>query len=242
MVEKGGNCFDPVRFSYIESLTRRAARMPKAVRQQLEQKAASALADYEICFEREQKEAKYLIGYMASTYPEAIEPLQRLYSANDFKGIKRLSRKLQRVNLRSPLSLLIEQISGENRHAFQKPDSFEELLHRREEEMLHEIDNSPGKNADSPLGNEVPALKSYQLFRETWAKHYSDKLVSDAVRTLPENPGPLNSQMLITRSLIIMRNLSPNYLKRFVSYVDTLLWLEDATKKPISHEDRKQME
>jgi hypothetical protein len=126
---------------------------------------------------------------------------------------------------------LLEQISGENRLAFQKAASFDALSNRREDEMPDETGNSAEKNTDFPLGGEVSDLKSYQLFRETWARHYSDKLVSDAVRKLPKNPGPLNSQLLITRSLIIMRSLSPDYLKRFVSYVDTLLWLEDATEK-----------
>ena len=150
MVERGGNCFDPVRFSYIQSLTRRAARMPKTVRRQLEQRAADALADYEACFDRAQKEAKVLIDSMTSAYPEAIELLQRLYSARDFRGIDRMSRKLRRASPRSPLSLLVERISGENRLAFQKTASFEELLHQREDEMLHELDNSAGRNADSP--------------------------------------------------------------------------------------------
>ncbi len=241
MVKKRVNCFDPVRFSYIESLTRRAVRMPEAVRRQLEQRAVTALADYESCFDQAQKEAEDLMEYMASAYPEAIEPLQGLYSAKDFNGLKRMARIFQRDSLRSPLRLLIEQISGENRPVFHQNNdtSFEALLHRREDEMLHETDNSAGRNADPPHRNEVSELKSYQLFRETWAKHYSDKLVSDAVRKLPENPGPLNSQMLITRSLMIIRNLSPNYLKRFISYVDTLLWLENAAEKPISQDDRK---
>ncbi len=228
MVKKEADRFDPVRFSYIESLTRRAARMPKAVRRQLEQRAADALADYEISFDRAQKEAKDLIESMASAYPEAIEPLKRFYSAKDFRGIDRMSRKLRRATPRSPLCLLVERISGENRRAFQKAASFEELLLRREDELLHELDNPPERNTDFPPGNDVSNLKSYQLFRETWARHYSDRLVSDAVRKLPENPGPLNSQFLITRSLVIMRELSPSYLKRFVSYIDTLLWLEDA--------------
>ncbi len=44
--------------------------------------------------------------------------------------------------------------------------------------------------------------------------------------------------MLVLRSLGLMRDLSPDYLNRFVGYVDTLLILEDlgrskpASKKP----------
>lgn len=232
MVENGINGFDPVRFSYIESLARRAARMPEAVRQQVEKRAVEALADYETCFKRAQKEAKRLLGQMASAPPEALEPLQRLYSANDLKGVQRMARKLRRSELRSPLGLLVEQLSGETRLAFESP------LPPREDETLHETERFPARTPDFPPGSGISDLKSYRLFKETWARHYSDRLVSNAVRELPKNPGPLNSQMLITRSLVIMRNISPDYLKRFVSYVDTLLWLENATGKRISHEDR----
>jgi hypothetical protein len=44
--------------------------------------------------------------------------------------------------------------------------------------------------------------------------------------------------MLVLRSLGLMRDLSPDYLNRFMGYVDTLLILEDsgrskpASKKP----------
>jgi hypothetical protein len=228
MAAKGASRFDPARFSYIESLARRAARMPEAVRGQLEQRAAKALADYEIRFERAQKEANSLMGHMASAYPEASETLRHLYSEKDFRGIRRMSRKLQRANFQSPLGLLVEQISGESRLASRKTAAFDTPSHRRQDELPDGTDIAPGRNADAPFSNDAPGLKSYQLFRETWARHYSDRLVSDAARNLPKDPGPLNSQLLITRSLIIMRDLSPDYLKRFVSYVDTLLWLEAA--------------
>jgi hypothetical protein len=134
--------------------------------------------------------------------------------------------------------VLLEQISGGNQPAFQKAASSESPSRRGEDEMPEETGASPAINTDSPFGNEVSGLRSYQLFRESWARRHSDKLVSDAVRDLPENPGPLNSQLLVTRSLIIMRSLSPNYLMRFISYVDTLLWLEDASQT-IFHEDIK---
>jgi hypothetical protein len=34
--------------------------------------------------------------------------------------------------------------------------------------------------------------------------------------------------MLVLRSLGLMRDLSPDYLNRFMGYVDTLLFLEDS--------------
>ena len=47
----------------------------------------------------------------------------------------------------------------------------------------------------------------------------------------PEDSGPLNPQMLITESLSQLRDLSPGYLSRFVTYFDTLFWLQQANGK-----------
>ena len=55
-------------------------------------------------------------------------------------------------------------------------------------------------------------------------------MVSQALAEVPEAAGPLNPQRLATRSLAAMHDLSPHYLSRFVSYIDTLFWLEQAEK------------
>ena len=47
----------------------------------------------------------------------------------------------------------------------------------------------------------------------------------------PENAGPLNPHMLVLRSLALMRQLSPDYLQRFLSHVDSLLWLDQENQK-----------
>ena len=58
----------------------------------------------------------------------------------------------------------------------------------------------------------------------------ADKVVNQALAEVPESAGPLNPQRLATRSLETMRDLSPHYLSRFVSYIDTLFWLEQAER------------
>jgi len=75
-------------------------------------------------------------------------------------------------------------------------------------------------------------LKSVRRFRETWVKIAAVKQVERALVRAPENAGPLNSHMLVLHSLALMRGLSPDYLQRFMSYVDTLLWLDQANQKP----------
>jgi len=77
----------------------------------------------------------------------------------------------------------------------------------------------------SPPGAE---LRSVEAFRESWARISTENEVTDAVRRGPENAGPLNSHMLVLRTLGVLQTLSPDYLRRFVAHADALLWLDQA--------------
>lgn len=83
-------------------------------------------------------------------------------------------------------------------------------------------------NQDIAATQFGPDLKSAQRFRETWSLLCAENEVTQAVERGPENAGPLNSHMLVLRTLRLMRDLSPDYLRRFLSHTDTLLWLEQA--------------
>ncbi|MHA7206348.1 DUF2894 domain-containing protein, partial [Burkholderia pseudomallei] len=69
-----------------------------------------------------------------------------------------------------------------------------------------------------------PALLDY--FRETWSKLSADSQLRASLEQVPKNAGPLNSSSLVHRSLSLMRELSPEYLRQFLSYVDALSWLQ----------------
>jgi hypothetical protein len=71
-------------------------------------------------------------------------------------------------------------------------------------------------------------LKSVRQSRSTWSRLSADKQLNQALDLAPKNAGPINSHMVVLRSLRLMRDISPDYLNRFVSYVDTLLCLEQA--------------
>jgi hypothetical protein len=79
-----------------------------------------------------------------------------------------------------------------------------------------------------------PELKSVRLFRNTWSKLSADKQLNQALEQAPKNAGPINSHMLVLRSLALMRELSPDYLNRFFSYADTLVRLEQADKTKVT--------
>jgi hypothetical protein len=64
-----------------------------------------------------------------------------------------------------------------------------------------------------------------EQFRKQLNKISVQKQVTQALAQAPQNPGPINSHMLVLRSIGLMRDLSPDYLHRFMGYVDTLLLL-----------------
>lgn len=70
---------------------------------------------------------------------------------------------------------------------------------------------------------ELPALLE---FRKIWSKVRTDGQLRQSLEQAPADAGPLNSGALVHRSIMLMRELSPEYLRHFLSYVDTLSWME----------------
>lgn len=90
-------------------------------------------------------------------------------------------------------------------------------------------------DADSVLmGGDTSAsdMKSVRRFSEVWSKISAEQQAAQAFSRGPENAGPLNAHRLMLRSLALMQNLSPDYLRHFLSQMDSLLWLEQAAVKP----------
>jgi len=71
-----------------------------------------------------------------------------------------------------------------------------------------------------------PELKMLEDVRETWSRVSAEKQFRQSLDQVPTNAGPLNSSSLVHRSLLLMREASPEYLRQFLSYVDALSWLE----------------
>ena len=71
-------------------------------------------------------------------------------------------------------------------------------------------------------------LASLAYFRSTWSRLSAERRLTRSLATVPENAGPLNSHQLVHRALQTMRETSPVYLHHFMTYVDALLWLDQA--------------
>lgn len=91
-----------------------------------------------------------------------------------------------------------------------------------------------GLSIDTPASDTAQGLTPFSevatldYFRSTWSKLSADRRMTQSLATVPDNAGPLNSHHLVHRSLALMRDLSPEYLNRFMAHVDALLWLDKA--------------
>jgi len=74
-----------------------------------------------------------------------------------------------------------------------------------------------------PAGDDMAIL---DYFRGLWAELRVGRELRQALNNVPENAGPLNSLHLVHQSLMLMHDLAPGYLRHFLSYADTLSWLE----------------
>ncbi|MDM0030627.1 DUF2894 domain-containing protein [Variovorax sp. J22P271] len=91
--------------------------------------------------------------------------------------------------------------------------------------LVEQVARQAASAGDAPAAGE---LKTLGYFRSTWARLSAERRLTQSLAKVPENAGPLNSHHLVHRSLTLMRDLSPEYLNRFMAYVDTLLWLDQA--------------
>jgi len=195
--------FDPVRWRFIEALARRSQQHRGAVKQILDGKLAAALAIYRERFEQRQCEVRETIERVAEQFPEAGDELQRFFVAGDFKAIDRFIARLKK-----------------------RQTSLAELTRDLAQHSAPDGDDRPAQEPGSR-----GELKAMRYFRKTWAQLAVARQLTQAIEQAPENAGPLNSHRLVLSSLALMRDISPDYLKRFMSYADTLLWLDQASAK-----------
>lgn len=82
--------------------------------------------------------------------------------------------------------------------------------------------------APASAAGEPPAL---DYFRATWSRLQTEQRLAQSQARLPGNAGPLNSQHLVHRALMLMHELSPGYLQHFMGQVDALLWLDGVNER-----------
>ncbi len=105
-------------------------------------------------------------------------------------------------------------------------------LHTLVQQLAQHIPDHGGAQVTEPPGARTE-LKSVRYFRGTWSRLSADRQVTHALNQAPKNAGPINSHMVVLRSLALMRDIAPDYLNHFMTYVDTLLCLDEVEKAPL---------
>ena len=95
-------------------------------------------------------------------------------------------------------------------------------------ELLQAMKQQQPAATPSASGEWQQESPRIQQFRKQLGRISVQKKISQAIAQAPQNAGPINSHMLVLRSLGIMRDVSPDYLNRFMAHVDTLLCLDQA--------------
>jgi Protein of unknown function (DUF2894) len=70
------------------------------------------------------------------------------------------------------------------------------------------------------------AIKALNDLRATLSALHAQQRVTHALASKPPQAGPLNSEQLVHRALLLMREVSPAYLRHMVATVDVLCWGE----------------
>jgi len=235
LIERRGDLFDPVRIRFIQSLAEKALQLRPSVASIVEKKALQAVSDYLNDYRSARRHAASLVDRVASETPEAANEISRLFGSGDFKAVEKLADQTAVRDETEPgqlaaLTREVRQPGGDD--ALAANPSLEDELRLQEFQVMQSVALIKTGKASDVGGNRVPGglddLSATRHFRQSLRKHHSQQRITRAIQERPENPGPLNAQALIIRSISTMRDLSPSYTDRFVSYMDTLLWLERA--------------
>lgn len=174
MAQRGAECFDPVRFRFLQAMARRADNYDGEARLVLDAKLKNHLDIFEQSLARHESEV--------SEQAEA-SSVQQCPSA--------------------ALAALITSMS-------------EQAATQDEARALTGLASR----------TTYPELGMLDAAQATWLKVSTDRQLRDSEQRVPDNAGPLNSSHLVHRALLLMKELSPDYLRQFLSYTNALAWLE----------------
>jgi len=159
---------------------------------------------------------------------------------NNSPSQKKITESISHSHIiKSELAKLTEaMLQSDNSEIVVSQLTFEDELKQQEKEIMHSMGEASSSTETQNQGSHND-LSIMRQFRQSQVKHLSERQLTRTIEEGPEDAGPLNSQALIIRSLTIMQELSPSYINRFVSYIDTLLWLEQAGKEGTPKKSKK---
>ena len=226
--------FDPVRFTLIQSMHQRLKGAQHETNQTLINRTQALVNEYKRDFEHSKKSAESALKNTELELSEHTEQANELMNHHEFKELENMLNAFKRDSKRQePLSQLgnlkneMPQVETVE-HKCKENLSLDEILFNQEQDARLETGSAPLPSGSDELKFELQSMKR---FRESMKYFNIDKIINRAINDFPENAGPHNPHMLAIKSLMQMKELSPQYLRRFASYIETILWLEKNSTK-----------
>ncbi len=241
--------FDPIGLAYLESLFQRLTEARHANNRVLIDSAFKSLARYRTELDSQKKAAEQALASIERHAPAYLDAANQSYSRGSFKAVISLRAGLDKKAAGNASKLTLVETSARNSAlsellaclnndqadlSDQEPSqSLDELFRAQEDQALIESNAVPGKlnTALKDGSGEQLELQSMKNYRDAMKYFDVDQLIDRAINECPENPGPHNPQMLAVKALMQMRDLSPQYLRRFAGYVEAMLWVEKNSVK-----------
>lgn len=210
----GAARFDPVRTRCIAAMAERARALPATAAGSLAARARAALQRLQADFQQAAEEAAACLEQLESQQPDCAGMLRQLYHSGEFRALHRRAAALQHDAAPSP-GELTRRLAAKTPQP-SAPDSLASAM-RAQEAAAAGDPSTTGSTAE---------LRSFAPFKEALGALATEQLLAREQRREHADSGPLNPQMLAIRSLESMHALSPQYLNRFVTYLDALFWLD----------------
>ncbi|MDC0664337.1 DUF2894 domain-containing protein [Marinobacter sp. SS21] len=221
---QGAQRFDPAGFAYLESLSQRLAAMPCG-----QGKLEQHLAEFEQRFGQAQAAASALVeecvgecikGDQTGLSEDERQALRQALDLGDCRAVQRLVRRFRARRQPSPVAKLRDTLYA------QSPAPGDIGVYSMAERVPAAF-TAPGLLPQPPRRE----LRALSQLRAVQARLTTEKRIAHAIAHTPANAGPMNAHRLVARAVGSMQQISPDYLNRFVGYVDTLLALEQLAKK-----------
>ncbi len=227
----GAANFDPAAFRYLEVILGRAGEMDRSVRGVLVERARPRLEALEQALDNARREASGVLQTASASGLDVEGDVVRMEQQGDIhqalRVAKRLVRALERERKTASFPWLGRMAERARRRGVRLPPRAETPMQGIEPATL-----------EQPLPHSqairLSAVLSRALFRKSADDAKALLAVARASDGLPEECGPYNSRVLAARTLRVMADISPSYLRAYVGLLEDLAFLQKLPepKKP----------
>ena len=210
---------DHVQLAFVDGLLQRTTDKTGNTLQAILTKASAALERYEIRHQESTTPTSTATDTPSPSYVSSPSQLTAL--------LELLEQQAQQTMI-EPGTATLDELLTQNEPTLVRPSA---PLTEPAPVRKTPVRKTPGRKKKVPATPKGPELKATRKARKNQAMARAQEMVNEMNQLQPENPGPLNPQMLSTRAIMLMRDLSPAYLNRFLTLLDTLFWLEETASR-----------